>query len=139
MKKVAIIVSQGSFNNLFQVSTLIRALTASLDTVVRVFFRDESVVKLTKARINELNLSEGVREMHDQILPRMIEAGFSELQSFLRDSKEHGDNVRLFACTSSMYMYGVSEEDLIPEIDGPKTLTDFLHEEVSDADKVFTF
>jgi peroxiredoxin family protein len=139
LKKVAIIVSNGSFNNLFQVSTLIRALTASLDTAVRVFFRDEAVVKLTKARINELNFSDGVREMQGQILTRLQEAEFTDLQIFLRDSKEHGDDVRLFACTSSMYMYGVTEQDLIPEIDEPKTLSDFLREDVSDAERIFTF
>jgi len=139
MKKVAIIVSNGSFNNLFQVSTLIRALTASLEASVRVFFRDEAVVKVTRARINELNLSDVVRPMEPEIVRRLREADFVDLQSFLRDSKEHGDDVKLFACTSSMYMYGVREEDLIPEIDGARTLTDFLLEEVSDAEKVFTF
>ncbi len=139
MKKVAIIVSNGSFNNLFQVSTLIRALTASLETSVRVFFRDEAVVKVTRQRINEMNLSDMGRPMESEILRRLREADFVDLQSFLRDSKEHGDDVRLFACTSSMYMYGVREEDLIPEIDGVRTLTDFLLEEVSDAEKVFTF
>ncbi|GBC82018.1 hypothetical protein HRbin10_01138 [bacterium HR10] len=139
LKKVAIIVSNGSFNNLFQVSTLIRALTASLETSVRVFFRDEAVVKVTRARINEVNLSDIVRPMEAEILRRLREADFVDLHSFLRDSKEHGDDVRLFACTSSMYMYGVREEDLIPEIDGARTLTDFLLEEVSDAEKVFTF
>jgi len=139
LKKVAIIVSNGSFNNLLQVSTLIRALTASLETSVRVFFRDEAVVKVTKTRINEVNLSDVVRPMEPEILRRLREAEFADLQSFLRDSKEHGDDVKLFACTSSMYMYGIREEDLIPEIDGARTLTDFLLEEVSDAEKVFTF
>jgi len=139
MRKVAIIVSNGSFNNLFQVSTLIRALTASLETSVRVFFRDEAVVKVTRARINELNFSDFARPMEPEIVRRLREADFVDLQSFLRDSKEHGDDVKLFACTSSMYMYGVREEELIPEIDGARTLTDFLLEEVSDAEKVFTF
>ncbi len=139
MKKVAIIVSNGSFNNLLQVSTLIRALTASLETSVRVFFRDEAVVKVTKTRINEVNLSDIVRPMESEILRRLREADFVDLQSFLRESKEHGDDVKLFACTSSMYTYGIREEELIPEIDGARTLTEFLLEEVSDAEKVFTF
>jgi peroxiredoxin family protein len=139
LKKVAIIVSNGSFNNLLQVSTLIRALTASLETSVRVFFRDEAVVKVTKTRINEVNLSDIVRPMESEILRRLREADFVDLQSFLRESKEHGDDVKLFACTSSMYTYGIREEELIPEIDGARTLTEFLLEEVSDAEKVFTF
>jgi peroxiredoxin family protein len=139
MNKVAVIVSLGTFNNLFQVSTLIRALTASAEAAVRVFFRDESVLKLRKDRINDVNFSDAVRGQEAQVLQRLREADFTDLQSFLRDSKEHGEDVKLFTCTSSMYMYGVREEDVIPEVDGPRTLTDFLLNEVSDADQVLTF
>lgn len=139
MTRVAIMVSGGSFNNIFQVSTLIRTLAALPGTSIRVFFRDEAVIKLTVARINEYNFSEMVRDQESAIIERLREAEFTDLQSFLRDSKEHGDDVKLFACTSSMYMYGIGESDLIPEIDEPKALGDFLREDVVEADQVFTF
>jgi peroxiredoxin family protein len=139
VKKVAILVSGGSFNNIFQTATLIRALTVSLDTSIRVFFRDEALVKLTKERVNQINFSETYRGMEEEALERLRVADFEDLQSFLRDSKEHGDDVRFFACTSSMYMAGIKEEDLIPEIDSVRTLTEFLLEEVGDADVVMTF
>ncbi|MBI3952212.1 MAG: DsrE family protein [Acidobacteria bacterium] len=139
MKKVAIIVSRGSFNNLFQVATLIRALTVSLDTSVRVFFRDEAILKVTKDQINQINFSDAYRGLEEETLARLRAADFENLQTFLRDSKEHGDDVKFFGCTSSMYMCGINEEDLIPEIDEPRTLTDFLLTEVSDADTVMTF
>jgi predicted peroxiredoxin len=77
--------------------------------------------------------------MEEEALERLRVADFEDLQSFLRDSKEHGDDVRFFACTSSMYMAGIKEEDLIPEIDSVRTLTEFLLEEVSDANVVMTF
>lgn len=139
MTRIAIMVSGGSFNNIFQVSTLIRTLAALPGTAIRVFFRDESVIKLTVARINEYNFSDMVRDSGPAIIERLKEAEFTDLQSFLRDSKEHGDDVKLFACTSSMYMYGISESDLIPEVDEPKALGDFLREDVIGADQVFTF
>jgi peroxiredoxin family protein len=137
--RIAIIVSHGSFNNIFQVSTLVRTLAGWPGTSIRVFFRDESVVKLTTARINEYNFSPMVQEGASQIVARLKEAEFTDLHSFLKDSKEHGDDVKFFACTSSMYMYGVNESDLIPEIDEPKALGDFLREDVAGADRVFTF
>jgi len=139
VKKNVVIVSRGSFNNLFQVSMLVRALAASTDNAVRVFFRDESVLKVTKARVNDLNFSEGGWGREGEILARLREADFTDLHSFMRDSKEHGDDVKFFACTSSMYMYGVKEEELVPEIDGLRTLLEFLQEEMSDAERVFTF
>lgn len=139
MKKVAILVSGGSFNNLFQVATLIRALTVSLDTSIRVFFRDEAILKLTRDRVNEINFSDAYRGLEEETLARLRAADFENLQTFLRDSKEHGDDVKFFGCASSMYMCGLKEEDLIPEIDAPMTLTEFLLEEVSAADVVMTF
>lgn len=139
MKKVAIIVAHGSFNSLFQVATLIRALTSSPDTSIRVFFRDEALVKLTKDRINELNFSDVYRRMEEEVLARLQAADFEDLHSFLRDSKQHGDDVQFFACASSMYMAGIKEVDLIPEIDSVRTLTSFILEEVSTADVVMTF
>jgi len=138
-KKVAMIVSRGSFNDLVQVATLIRALTGSPDTAIRVFFRDEALLKLTKERVNETNFSDAYRGREEETLARLRAADFEDLQTFLRDSKEHGDDVKFFGCTSSMYMCGLHEEDLIPEIDAPRTLTDFLLAEVSDADTVMTF
>ncbi|RMG46881.1 MAG: hypothetical protein D6723_16695 [Acidobacteria bacterium] len=139
MKKVAIIVSQGSFNNLIQVATLVRALTASPEISVRVFFRDEAILKLTKERVNHPNFSEAYRDLEEMVLVRLQAADFENLQTFLRDSKQHGQDVKFFACSSSMYMCGLKEEDLIPEIDAPMTLTDFLHRELLPADLVMTF
>jgi len=139
VKKVAIIVSRGSFNNLIQVATLIRALTASPEISVRVFFRDEAILKLTKERINHPNFSEAYRDLEEMTLVRLQAADFENLQTFLRDSKQHGHDVKFFACSSSMYMCGLKEEDLIPEIDAPMTLTDFLHQELLPADLVMTF
>lgn len=139
MKRVAVIVSGGTFNNLFQVATLVRALTVSLDTSIRVFFRDEAILKLTKNRVNEINFSEAYRGLEDETLARLRAADFENLQTFLRDSKEHGEDVKFYGCTSSMYMGGLTEDDLIPEIDAPMTLTEFLLQEVSTADVVMTF
>ncbi len=138
MQKVAIIVSNGSFNNLINVATIVRAATAS-DMAVRVFFRDEAVLKLTREKVNEVNLSEAYRGMEDGVMERLRSADFESLQQFLRDSKEHGDDVKFYACTSSMHICGVKEEDLIPEIDEARPLSAFLLEDASEADAIMTF
>jgi peroxiredoxin family protein len=139
LRKAAIIVSRGSFNNLFQVATLIRALTSSPDVSVRVFFRDEALVKLSTGSINELNFSEAYRGLEESVVERLRIADFDDLRGFLRDSKEHGDDVAFYACASSMYMIGRTKEDLIPEVDDIRDLTSFLHEEVMTSDVVMTF
>ncbi|HWP28103.1 MAG TPA: hypothetical protein VNM50_01040, partial [Chloroflexota bacterium] len=62
-----------------------------------------------------------------------------DLRTLLRDAKEHGDDVRLYACTSSMYYCDTQAADLIPEIDGPRSLAAFLAEDAAGASAILTF
>lgn len=139
MQKVAIVVSNGSFNNLVLLSTLIAGLVSAFDTKVRVFFRDEAVLKVTKEHIGEINFSGAFAGMEEEALERLQTSGFVDLQSFLRHAKELGEDVKYYACRSSMYMIGAADADLIPEIDEVTSVSRFLAEEFADADKVLTF
>ncbi|HEY7067262.1 MAG TPA: hypothetical protein VII06_37720 [Chloroflexota bacterium] len=135
---LAIIVTRGAFNNLVQVATLIR--TAAGDgTPVRVLFRDAALLALRRDRIGALEFSPEFAGREDTTLELLRAADFEDLQSFLRDAKEHGDDVRYYACTSSMYYCDTQLADLIPEIDGPRPLAAFLTEEVAAATTMLTF
>ena len=138
MPKLAVIVTRGAFNNLLQVATLVRTAGGAGHTV-RVLFRDEAVLKLTRQRINAVDLSPAYGGLEPEVIARLQAADFVDLASYLRECKEHGDDVRLFACTSSMYVAGVREEDLVDAIDAPKSLADFLQEDLADATHVLTF
>ena len=135
---LAIIVTRGTFNNLVQVATLIR--TAAGDgTPVRVLFRDAALLAVRKDRIDAVEFSPEFEGREAVTLELLRAADFEDLQSFLRDAKEHGDDVRYYACTSSMYYCDTTMEDLIPEIDGPRPLATFLAEDVRAATTVLTF
>ena len=137
LKKLAIIVSNGSFNNLEQVATFAMA-AAVCDVAVRVFFRDEAVLKMTKAHINEFNLSEAFKGTEAETLKRFQTAKVGDLLGLWQEVKKQGD-VKLYACTSSMFLCGVTKEALVDEIDEPRGLTSFMLEEMDDADHVLTF
>jgi len=137
MKKLALIVSRGSHNSLVQVLTLVMAAVGS-EIAVRVFFRDEAVLKLTRARAGELNLSEGYRGREAETAERLAAQGLLDLRRVMREVKEAGD-VRLYACSSSMAICGVTAEDLLEEIDEVRGLAAFLLEDVAGADRVLTF
>ncbi len=47
--------------------------------------------------------------------------------------------MRLYACTSSMYYCDTQAADLIPEIDGPRSLAAFLSEDAAGASAILTF
>jgi peroxiredoxin family protein len=135
---LAIIVTRGTFNNLVQVATLIRA-AAGDGTPVRVLFRDAALLAVRADRIGAVAFAPEFTGREEATVALLRAADFEDLPSFLRDAKEHGDDVRYYACTSSMYYCDTQLEDLIPEIDGPRPLATFLAEDVRAATTVLTF
>ena len=139
MKSLAVIVSQGSTNNLVQVLTLLMAAVHS-DIKARVFFRDESLFRLTHEGIKRLEFSDGyqAKEQEHAFTQQLKKHALEDLQNLCRQIKESGD-VKLYVCSSSLALCGLTREDLIPEIDEVRGLTAFLLEDVAHADHVLTF
>jgi peroxiredoxin family protein len=133
---LAVIASRGSFNSLIQVVTLLMAAVGS-GIAVRVFFRDEAVLKVTKAGAQEINLSEIYRSDEAGVRERLQAQGLLDLPVLLREIQELGD-VKLYACSSSMAICGVEAQDLLDGIE-VRGLTAFLLEDVAAADRVLTF
>lgn len=136
MTSLAVIVSGGSTNNLIQVLTLLMAAVHS-ELQVRVLFRDESVYRLTPARINRIELSDGYS--HDAgAQARLRKHELIDVHKLLKDIKASG-NVKYYACSSSLAICGLTQKELVPEIDEVRGLPAFLLEDVATADKVLTF
>jgi peroxiredoxin family protein len=136
VKSIAVIASRGSFNSLVQVATLLMAAVGS-EMAVRVFFRDEAVLKLTKSRAREMNLSEIYRGMEAGVTERLKAQELDDLPRLFTDARRAGD-VRLYACSSSMAICGVKAEELLEGIE-VRGLTAFLLEDIAAADRVLTF
>lgn len=136
MNTLAVIASRGSFNSLVQVVTLLMAAVGS-GIAVRVFFRDEAVLKVTKTGAEVINLSEAYRGQEARIRERLGAQDLTDLPRLLREVQAMGD-VRLYACSSSMAICGVAAEDLLDGIE-VRGITAFLLEDVAAADKVLTF
>jgi peroxiredoxin family protein len=137
VKKLAVIVSRGDFNSVLQVATLLMGAVAT-GIAVRVFFRDESIYKITRTGAAVLDLSAGYRGREAEVRDRLAAQGLSDLPALLREIKAVGD-ASLYACSSSVTICGVEPQELLPEIDGVRGLTAFLVEEVATADRVLTF
>lgn len=137
MKSLAVIVSQGSSNNLIQIVTLLMAAVHS-EIKTRVFFRDESLFRLTPEGIKRLEFSDGYHAKEPELRQRLKKHDLEDLQKALAQIKESGD-VKLYVCSSSLALCGLKREDLIPEIDEVRGLTTFLLEDVATADHVLTF
>ena len=90
MKSLAVIVSGGSTNNLIQVLTLLMAAVHE-DIRARVFFRDESVFRMTPTRINKLEMSEAYVQHANGIEQRLAKHDLLDLHKLCRDIKQSGD------------------------------------------------
>lgn len=137
MKSLAVIVSGGSTNNLIQVLTVLMAAVHS-DIRARVLFRDESVYRLTPGRINALEFSAAYAHDLPGIEGRLQRLDLADLAKLCRDIKASGD-VKYYVCSSSLAICGLTQEELIPEIDGVRGLPAFLLDDVATADTVLTF
>jgi peroxiredoxin family protein len=137
VKTLAVIVSRGETNSLVQVATLLMAAVGS-GLAVRVFFRDESIYRITREGAKETVFSSGYRGREAAVRAELQRQGLDDLPSLLAQIKEIGD-ARLYACSSSVAICGVAPADLLPEIDGVRGLTAFLLEDVAQADRVLTF
>ncbi|MSQ23591.1 MAG: hypothetical protein EXR58_03420 [Chloroflexi bacterium] len=114
---LAITVSRGSSNNLFQVATLVRAATA-LEMSVRVLFQGPSAAKLMRNRINLSEWSAIYQKIEPQLNERLSAAEFSDLESFLRDAKEHGEDVAFWVSEQTVLSRNLHLEDLASFVDG---------------------
>ncbi|MFY9269795.1 MAG: DsrE/DsrF/DrsH-like family protein [Candidatus Manganitrophaceae bacterium] len=134
---MAIIATRGTHNSLATLFTMAMA-AAVCEMPVRIFFRDEAVYALSKKKIGELPFSAVYAGFENELKKTYTSAGMSDLRKVIHDVKSQGD-VKLFACTSSMALCGLTQEELIPEIDEPRGLTSFLLEEMDDAGMILTF
>jgi peroxiredoxin family protein len=125
LTRLSIVVSRGTSNNLFQVATLVRAATA-LEASVDVLFRDTALLKLEQRRINEPEWSSAYAAIEHSLAERLRAADFTDMETFLRDAKEHGDAVAFWASSQTLRREAIRLDQLVPSLDGERDEQDFL-------------
>lgn len=122
LRRVAVIVSRGDPDVIMAMAAACRAAAGEGGTV-RLFFRDESIPAICTAPVAaQLTGS----------------AAQPELAGALEDLVQAGD-IRLYACSSSLYLWGVGPNDLLPAIAGSRGLVAFLADDLAEADEVLTY
>src|SRR5438093_3851791 len=124
LRRIAITVSRGTSNNLFQVATLVRAATA-LDATVEVLFCEAALLKLERSRLNEPEWSPAYAAVASSLVERLRAADFTEMETFLRDAKEHGDDVHYWASAETLARERLTLAQLTPLVDGRRSEEEF--------------
>ena len=137
MKKVAVIITRGGWNNLLQACEWM-ALAASSNMEVSGFFRDEAAGRMTRTKIKELTMSSDYRGREAFLRDLLRQADKADLSKFMQNVKESG-NVKFSVCKDSLRYFNLRVEELIPELDEVQTAEAFWKEAILPADQVLTF
>jgi peroxiredoxin family protein len=137
VKKVAMIVTRGAYNNLLQACQLAR-MAAENGAQVSMLFRDEAASKLTHDKVKEMTFTEAYRGRESKVRELLRQRKLNDLPAILRDIKEKGD-AKFSVCRDSIEYFDISVEQLIAELDEVQKPEAFWKEEVAKADQVLTF
>ncbi len=137
MKKLAVIVTGGSYNNLLQACEWIRIAAAS-GAQVSVLFRDEAASKLTHERLKQLTFSDAYKGRESKVRDMLRERKRLDVPAVLREVKEAGD-VKLSICRETIEYFEITVDQLLPELDEVQKAEAFWKEAVAPADQVLTF
>ncbi len=137
MKKLAVIVTDGAYNNLLQACELVR-IAAKSGTQVSVLFRDTAAAKMVVAKIKDLQFSDAYKGRESRVRELLREHKRHDLPAILREIKEKGD-AKFSVCRDSLDYFEIGVEQVIPELDEVQRAEAFWKEEVVSADQVLTF
>ena len=123
-KSMAIMAHSGTIDKLLPVLTL--ASTAStMDVETCIFFTFWGLNALKKDGLENAEPPDFMRIETGTIKEKMRKAGYPSLQKLLQICKESG-NVKIYACSTTMKLMDINEEELIPEVDGIVGVATFM-------------
>ena len=123
-KKIAFVVHSGSLDKLYPV-LMLASTGGAMDAEVHLFFTFWGMDAIKKGGLDKAKLP-GIMSIGTGMMKSKIKSvGIPTLQELLQMCKET-ENVKLYACSTTMKMMDVKEEDLIPEVDSIVGAATFL-------------
>jgi peroxiredoxin family protein len=130
-KKLAIVVQSGTLDKIYCVFILGSTATA-MGYEVHLYFTFWGLRMLEKGALEKARLPLEYRDMEEQFMKRLQEMKYPTPYQLLKTMKASG-LLKIYACTPTMEMFGVRQENLIPEVDAFVGAATFL-DVASDAD-----
>ena len=114
-KKMTIIAHSGTMDKLYPVFMLASA-GGAMDVETHIFFTFWGLEALKKGGLEGAKLPGVMRLGTGMMKGRIKDANVPTLTELLKMCKQLG-NLKIYACSTTMKMMKVEEEDLIPEVD----------------------
>ncbi|MFX1466750.1 MAG: DsrE/DsrF/DrsH-like family protein [Promethearchaeota archaeon] len=123
-KKLAIIVHSGTFDKLYCAFILGTAATA-MDIETHMYFTFWGLNALVKEAMDKTGLPAIYKDVEDKIKTKFAEIKYPTPYEMLKRMKTTG-LVTIYACSPTMAVFGITKDDLIPEVDKIAGAAEFL-------------
>jgi peroxiredoxin family protein len=114
-KKLAIIVHSGTIDKLFCAFTL-ASTAAAMDIETHLYFTFWGLNMLKKGAMDQAELPATYKQYEPILKTKLKEMNYPTPSEMLKRMKASG-NVKVYACSPTMEMFGVTKDVLIPEVD----------------------
>ena len=130
-KKLALIIHSGTIDKLLCAFTL-GSTAAAMDMEIHLYFTFWGLNMLKKGAMEKAGLPATYKQYEEMLKTKLKEMKYPTPYEMLKRMKASG-NVKIYACSPTMEMFGVTKETLIPEVDRIAGAAAFL-DIASDAD-----
>ena len=133
----AFIVKDGHFESLLYALNF-ASIAAVSKKRVRIIFVGWAASKLIKENLEKIDLPSSLNEQKSSFISQLKKHKFHNLEELLKLAKSAGD-VKIFVCTLTASIWGITRENMLPEVDDIIGSPNFLLQEAKDAKQVWTF
>lgn len=114
-KKMVIVVHSGTVDKLLCAFTL-GSTAASMDIETHLYFTFWGLNMLKKGAMDQAGLPATYKQYEEMLKTKLKEMNYPTAYEMLKRMKQTG-NVKVYACSPTMEMFGITKDNLIPEVD----------------------
>jgi len=133
----AFIIKDGHFESLLYAFN-IASIAAVSNKKVRILFVGWAASKLIKGNLEVIDVPSSLQNRKDDFIEQLKKHKCHDLKELLEVLKLAGD-VKIYICTLAAGIWGVTRENMIPEVDDIIGSPNFLLQEAKDAEQILTF
>jgi peroxiredoxin family protein len=111
---------------------ILASTAVTMDFEAHLYFTFWGLTMLKKGEMDKAGLPEDYKHMEKQFKDKLKEMKYPTPYEMLKRMKESG-RLKIYACTPTMEMFGITKKDLIPEVDTLAGAATFL-DVAADAD-----
>ncbi len=124
-KKLALVVQSGSIDKLY-CAFILASTSVAMEWEAHLYFTFWGLQNLTKGAMDKATLPGDYKNLEETMRKNLERMKYPSPYEMLKRLKQSGQ-CKIYACTPTMEMFGVTREALIPEVDSLVGAATFLN------------